>query len=70
VVLEKDAKISWVYCVKIKYYKELRVVKLIAHFWSKNCVLKYAIKGKIEKIKNGRKDEEGDISCYWMTLRK
>jgi hypothetical protein len=64
------AKISWIDCVKFKYYKELRMVRLISHFLCKNCILKYVIKGKIEKIKNGREDEEEDISNYWMTLRK
>jgi len=41
------AKISWIDCVKIKYYKELRMVKLIGHFLRKKCILKYAIKEKI-----------------------
>jgi hypothetical protein len=32
----------------------------------RNCILKYANESKTE----GRKNEEEDVSRYWMTLRK
>jgi hypothetical protein len=32
----------------------------------RNCLLKHVTEGKIE----GREKEEGDVSSYWVTLRK
>jgi hypothetical protein len=36
----------------------------------RKCLLRYVIKGNIKGKKKGWEDEEGDVSRYWITLRK
>jgi len=37
----------------------------------RNCLLKYVIEGKVEdSIPKWRKDEEEEVSSYFMALRK
>jgi hypothetical protein len=44
-----------------------RKANRIVHILHRNCLLKQIIKEQTEK---GRKDEEEDVSRYWITLRK
>jgi hypothetical protein len=38
----------------------------IGHILHRNCLLKRVLEGKIEV----KRDEEEDVSSYWMALRK
>ena len=38
----------------------------IGHILRRNCLLKRVLEGKIEV----RRDEEEDVSSYWMALKK
>jgi hypothetical protein len=35
-----------------------------------NCLLQQVIEGKIKGGYKGQEDEEEDVGCYWLTLRK
>jgi hypothetical protein len=43
-----------------------RMGKWIDHIIRRNCRLKRVLQGKIEMMR----DEEEDVSSYWMALRK
>ena len=45
---------------------KLRKVKWFCCIVRRNCLLKHFIAGKVE----GRENEEGDVSSYWVKLRK
>jgi hypothetical protein len=47
-----------------------RKANWIGHILRRNCLLKHVIEGKIEGKMEVLKDEEEDVSSYWMTLRK
>jgi len=44
---------------------KLRKVKWFFCIVRRNCLLKHIIEGKV-----GRENEEGDVSSYWVKLRK
>ena len=45
---------------------ERRKAKRIRHILYRNCPLKHVFEGKIQ----GTEDEEGEVSIYWVPLRK
>ena len=47
-----------------------RKVNWIGHILRSNCLLEQVIEGQIEGRIQVWKDEEEDVSIYWMTLRK
>jgi hypothetical protein len=47
-----------------------RKVNWIGHILRRNCLLEQVIEGQIEGRIQVWKDEEEDVSIYWMTLRK
>jgi hypothetical protein len=54
-----------------KIYKIKRTrATWIGHILRRNCLLKHVIEGKIEERIEVTKNEEEDISTYWMPLRK
>ena len=64
---EGDVSSYWMTLRKKRRSSSLKEGTQIAQILRRNCLLKHVTKGKIE---GGRKDEEGDVSSYWMTLRK
>jgi hypothetical protein len=48
----------------------LLVLLCIGYILRRNCLLKQIIEGNIGGGMNWQGEEEEDVSCYWMTLRK
>jgi uncharacterized protein YnzC (UPF0291/DUF896 family) len=80
---ERMDKISWIDHVtnevvshrvkeerNIPHTIKIRKANWIGHILRRNRLLKHVIQGKLEGRIEGKKDEEEDVSSYWITLRK
>ena len=47
-----------------------RKANCIGHIMRRNCLIRQVIEGKIQGREGVNKDDEEDVSSYWMTLRK
>jgi hypothetical protein len=54
----------------IYYNNKTRKANLIGHILRRNCLLQRVIEGKIKGKDRSNKDEEEEVSSYWMAVRQ